>query len=69
VTTPLLAPGVLLAPAVLPTGIDIPNPFEDIPNPFSVLAVTATDAAGSVATSLWTAAMLAIWKPGCSSSG
>jgi type IV secretion system protein TrbL len=54
----------LLAPDVLPTGIDIPNPFEDIPNPFSVLAVTATEAAGSVATSLWTAAMLAIWNAG-----
>jgi len=54
----------LLAPAVLRTRIDIPNPFDHIPNPFSVLAVTATDAAGSVATSLWTAAMLAIWNAG-----
>lgn len=50
--------------AVLPIGIHIPNPFDHIPNPFSALAGAASDAAGSVATNLWTAAMLAIWNAG-----
>ncbi|MGH2895289.1 MAG: hypothetical protein ACRDPM_18770, partial [Solirubrobacteraceae bacterium] len=54
----------LLAPGVLPMGIVIPNPFDHIPNPFSALAGAASDAAGSVATNLWTAAMLAIWNAG-----
>lgn len=52
------------AAAVLPMGIHIPNPFDHIPNPFSALAGAASDAAGSVATNLWTAAMLAIWNAG-----
>lgn len=52
------------ASAVLPMGIHIPNPFDHIPNPFSALAGAASDAAGSVATNLWTAAMLAIWNAG-----
>ena len=57
-------PTTLLASAVLPMGIHIPNPFDHIPNPFSALAGAASDAAGSVATNLWTAAMLAIWNAG-----
>lgn len=56
-------PTTLLA-SVLPTGIHIPNPFSGIPNPFAALAGAASDAAGSVATNLWTAAMLAIWNAG-----
>ena len=54
----------LLAQASVPMGSPIPNPFADIPNPFSALAGAAGDAAGSVATNLWTAAMLAIWNAG-----
>jgi len=54
----------LLTSAVLPMGIPLPNPFDGIPNPFSALAGAAGDAAGSVATNVWTAAMLAIWNAG-----
>jgi type IV secretion system protein TrbL len=58
VTTPLLAP------AAMPTNIPLPNPFKNIPDPFSALGGAASHAAGSVATNLWTAAMLAIWNAG-----
>lgn len=56
-----------LAPAVLPTAIPIPDPLGHLgplANPFSALAGAASAAAGGVATTLWTAAMLAIWNAG-----
>lgn len=54
---------LLLVPAAAPT-LDVPNPLDHIPNPFSVLGGAAGAAAGNVATDLWTAAMLAMWNAG-----
>lgn len=54
----------MITTLLVPMGIRIPNPFSDLPDPFSTLAGAASAAAGSVATNLWTAAMLAIWNAG-----